>query len=144
MWKPRLCWPPGGYEISPPLLGGPELINDFVEQGEWWKHVHRSCMQVLGQGIYLQCSSLRNSRNWGRCVLWTAANMSTTGVPHSLNIRFTTSGWRLHSVVIGWFGQGNRSAITLRQPRMCLACRVMPRVCSHRNKSTTSRNRRWK
>ena len=63
--------------------------------------------------------------NWGRCVLWTVANMSTTGVPHSLNINFTILGWRLHSVVMGWFGRDNRSAITLRQPRMCLARRVM-------------------
>ena len=35
-------------------------------------------------------------------MLWTVANLSTTGVPHSLNIRFTTSGWRLHSVMMGW------------------------------------------
>ena len=63
--------------------------------------------------------------NWGRCVLWTVANLSTTGVLHSLNIRFMTSGWRPHSVVMGWFGQDNRSAITFRQPGMCLALRVM-------------------
>ena len=42
-------------------------------------------------------------------------------VPHSLNIRFTTSVWKLHSVVMGWFSRDNRSAITLRQPGMCLA-----------------------
>ena len=79
--------------------------------------------------------------NWGRCVFWIAANMSTTGVPHSLNI--TTSRWRLHSVMMGWFCRDNRSAITLKQPGMCLARRVMSRVCSHRNKSTTSLNRAW-
>ena len=49
-------------------------------------------------------------------MLWTVANISTTGVPHSLNIRFTTTSW---------FGQDNQSAITLRQPGMCLAHRVM-------------------
>ena len=63
--------------------------------------------------------------NGGRCVLWTVANLSNTGVPHSLNIRFTTSGWRLHSVMMGWFGRDKWSAITFRQPGMCLALRVM-------------------
>ena len=76
--------------------------------------------------------------NWGRCVLWTVANMFTTGVPHSLNIRIMTSGWRLHSVMMGWFGRDNRSAFTFKQPGMCLFW-----VWSHRNRSTTSRNRRW-
>ena len=63
--------------------------------------------------------------NWGRCTLWTVANMATTGVHSSLNIRFTTSGWRLHCVVMGRFVRDNQSAITLRQHGMCLACRVM-------------------
>ena len=92
---------------------GPELLKDFVEQ---------SCDRA---SIATARGSGTEDINWGRCVLWTVANMSTTGVPHSLNIRFTTSGWRLHSVVMGWFGRDNRSAITLRQLGMCLARRVM-------------------
>ena len=39
--------------------------------------------------------------NWGGCMLWTLANMSTVGVPHVPKIRFTISGWRRHSVVMG-------------------------------------------
>ena len=75
---------------------------------------------------YRQCSRLGNWRHeLGRCALWTVANMSSTGVPHRLNIRFTTSGLRLHSVMMGWFGRDNWSAITFRQARMCLALSVM-------------------
>ena len=29
-----------GYENHLALLSGPELQNDFVEQGKWWRHVH--------------------------------------------------------------------------------------------------------
>ena len=32
--------PPGGFENYFCCLGGPELLNDFVEQREWRKHVH--------------------------------------------------------------------------------------------------------
>ena len=59
--------------------------------------------------------------NWGRCMLYTVANMSTVGVPHVPKIWVTISGWRLHFVVMGWFGQDRLSAITFRQPGMCLA-----------------------
>ena len=38
--------------------------------------------------------------NWGRCMLWTVANMSTVGVPHVPKIRDTSSGYRLYSLVI--------------------------------------------
>ena len=71
------------------------------------------------------CGSGTGDINWGRCVLWIVANMSTAGVPHSLNINLSTSWWRLHSVVMGCFSRDNRSATTLSQPGMCLARRVM-------------------
>ena len=63
--------------------------------------------------------------NWGRCMLRTVANMSTVGVQHVPKILFTISGWRLHSAVMGWFGQDRLSAITFRQPRMYLARMAM-------------------
>ena len=30
----------GANEYHLARLGGPELLNDFVEQEKWWKHVH--------------------------------------------------------------------------------------------------------
>ena len=30
----------GGDEYHLARLGGSELLNDFVEQEKWWKHVH--------------------------------------------------------------------------------------------------------
>ena len=63
---------------------------------------------------------------WGRCMLWTVANLSTTGVPHNLNIKFTTSGWRLHSVMMAWFGRDKWSAITFRQPECVWLLELCP------------------
>ena len=79
--------------------------------------------------------------NWCRRVLWTVANMSTSGVPQNWNIRSTTSGCRLHSVEIGWLGCDRWSAITFKQPGMCLALRMISWACSHIKRSTTRRNK---
>ena len=54
---------------------------------------------------------------------------------------FTISGWRLHYDVMSWFGQDTLSAITFRQPGICLARMVIYCICSQRNKSTTSHNK---
>ena len=49
-------------------------------------YIDRPCQSCDRTSI----ASARGDINWGRCALWTVANMSTTRVPHSLNIRFTT------------------------------------------------------
>ena len=40
-------WPSEGYQYHFALLGGPELLNDFAEQGKRWIHVHRPPLPVL-------------------------------------------------------------------------------------------------
>ena len=42
-----------GYENHLGLLSGPELLNDFAEQGEQWKNVHQPPLPS-------QCLWLRN------------------------------------------------------------------------------------
>ena len=63
--------------------------------------------------------------NRGRWEFDGVANMSTSGVPHALKIRFMISGWRDHSVGMGRFGRDRWSAITFRQPGICLAQTTM-------------------
>ena len=71
-------------------------------------------MTLLSRGnggnmyIDLPCQSSARARgsgtgdmNHGRWELDTVANMSTSGDPQSLKIRFTISWWRDHSVDIG-------------------------------------------
>ena len=92
-----------GDEYHLTRLCGPELLNDFVEQGNpgnmYIDFPFQSCDKA---SIASPLGSGTGDMNWGRCVLWTVANMSTTRVPHNLNIRFTTSDWRLHSVMMGY------------------------------------------
>ena len=81
-------------------------------------YIDLPCQSCDSASITSAQGSRTGDINWGRCVLWTVANMSTAGVPTSW---FTILGWRRHSVVMGWFGRDNRSAITFRQPGKCLA-----------------------
>ena len=63
--------------------------------------------------------------NRGRWEFDRVANMSTSGVPQTLKIRLTISGCRDYSVGIGWFGRDRWSAISFRQPGICLAQTIM-------------------
>ena len=73
-------------------------------------------------------------------MLWSVANIFTVGVFHVPKIRFTISGWRLLIWLIladlveidGPLSQSNSPECVVM---------VMSRVCSHRNRPTTRRNR---
>ena len=73
---------------------------------------------------------------------WTKeGGSSTTGVPQNPKMRLTISGWRLHSVGIGWFGRDRWSAITFRQPGICHARTIMFWASNQRRSSTVKNSK---
>ena len=79
--------------------------------------------------------------NRGRWEFNSVANMSISGVPQTLKIRSTISGWRDHSVGMGWFGGDRWSAITFRQPGICLARTIMFRASNQRKRATVKHSK---
>ena len=86
-----------------------------------------SASSVLGSGI--------GDINWGSLVLWTVLNMSSVQRPHNSQIRATLSGCMETPFRDYRLGMDRWFAITLRQPRVCLARRTMSCECNHRNMS---------
>ena len=104
-------------------------------------YIDRPC-QSCNESIYRLCLRLGSQRHkLGKMGVVDCGKQSIFGVFHVLKIRVRMSGWRLHSVIIGWFGRDWRSAITFWQPWKCLALKEMSWDWRYRKRSTSGRNR---
>ena len=128
----------GLLELPRPL-GWSLVLNDLLSRGKGGNlNIDLPC-----QSYRTSIARARGSRigdvNWGRCLLWTVANMSIVGVPYVLKIQFTISGLRL----MMWLMLTNSVEIDSHSQSAWNVSGPYGYVCSHRNRFTARRNRVW-